>query len=127
MHIKHNCINIICKIYFSRAENCKTNLFSVCYILNPSLKTISIRHIFKMDVIDVQFCHYKFPHLDSTSIPNVPAHGVYVALILHYARACSLYSDFLQRCHLLSTKLLSPRFSNKCKLQKRMHSTRSRK
>ena len=57
------------------------------------------------------FAIINFPHLDSTSIPAVPAHGVYVALILYYARACSLYSDFLQRCHLLSTKLLSPKFS----------------
>ena len=40
-------------------------------------------------------------------IPSAPAYGVYASQLIHYARCCSNYSDFLS-CHgALVTRLLS--------------------
>ena len=49
------------------------------------------------------------PHLDS-NIPTAPAYRVYISQLVRHTRAHSLYSDFLQRHRLLSTKLLNQGF-----------------
>ena len=54
----------------------------------------------------LQFCHYTFPHLNS-NIPTALGYGVYILQLVPYARVCSLFSDFLQRCRILSTNMLS--------------------
>ena len=58
---------------------------------------------------DFHFPIINFPHLDS-NIPTVPAYEVCVSKLLHYAPAYSLYSDFLQRHSILSTKLINREF-----------------
>ena len=35
-----------------------------------------------------------FPFM-SSNIPSAPAYGVYASQLIHYARCCSNYSDFL--------------------------------
>jgi len=43
-------------------------------------------------------------------IPTAPAYGVYISQLIPYGRACSLYSDVLQRHRILRTKLLNPKW-----------------
>jgi hypothetical protein len=43
---------------------------------------------------DVNFTIINCPHLDS-NIPTALAYGVYISQLMQYARASSLYSDFL--------------------------------
>ena len=47
-----------------------------------------------------------FPFM-SSNIPSAPAYGVYASQVIHYARYCSNYSDFLLRHRVLLTRLLS--------------------
>ena len=47
-----------------------------------------------------------FPFM-SSNIPSAPAYGVYASQLIHYARCCSNYSDFLSRHRALVTRLLS--------------------
>jgi len=42
-------------------------------------------------------------------IPTAPTYGVYISQLIPYGRACSLYSDVLQRHRILRTKLLNPK------------------
>ena len=46
-----------------------------------------------------------FPFL-SSNIPQSPAYGVFVSQLIRYARASSLYEDFIMRSQLLTSKLL---------------------
>ena len=41
------------------------------------------------------------------NIPSSPAYGVFVSQLIRYCRACSDYKDFLYRCQLLTTRLVS--------------------
>ena len=54
---------------------------------------------------------FNFPILDfpflSRNIPSAPAYGVYVYQIVHYARSCCKYQDFVDRGKLLTNELLS--------------------
>ena len=54
---------------------------------------------------DFDFSVVNFPFL-SSNIPASPAYGVYISQLIRYARACSNYTDFLQRCVLQTEKLL---------------------
>ena len=47
-----------------------------------------------------------FPFM-SSNIPSAPANGVYASQLIHYARCCSNYSDFLLRHRALVTRLVS--------------------
>ena len=47
-----------------------------------------------------------FPFM-SSNIPSAPAYGVYASQLIHHARCCSNYSDFLLRHRALVTILLS--------------------
>ena len=47
-----------------------------------------------------------FPFM-SSNIPSAPAYGVYASQLIHYARCCSNYSDFLSRHRAVVTRLLS--------------------
>ena len=40
-------------------------------------------------------------------MPASPAYGVFVSQLIRYARACSLYNDFILRARQLATKLLT--------------------
>ena len=56
-------------------------------------------------------------HIVNFPFISAPACGVYVSHLIHYARCCSNYSDFLSRHRVLVTRLLSQgykgnRFSN---------------
>ena len=55
---------------------------------------------------DFNFEIINFPNL-SSNIPTSPAYGVYISQLIRYSRACSCYSDFLQRHRCLSSKLIS--------------------
>ena len=48
------------------------------------------------------FAIINFPHLDS-KIATASSYGVYISQLIRYARACSLYSDLLQRHCIMST------------------------
>ena len=54
---------------------------------------------------DFNFTIVNFPFLCS-NIPQSPAYGVYVSQLVRYARASSLYDDFLMRSRLLTMRLL---------------------
>ena len=55
-----------------------------------------------------------FPFM-SGSIPSAPTYGVYASQLIHYARCCSNYSDFLSRHRTLVTRLLSEGYKvNSC-------------
>ena len=41
-----------------------------------------------------------------SNIPQSPAYGVYISQLIRYARACSVYEDFLARGRVLTLKLL---------------------
>ena len=47
-----------------------------------------------------------FPFM-SSNIPSAPAYGVYASQLVHYARCCSSYSDFLIRHRVRVKRLLS--------------------
>ena len=47
-----------------------------------------------------------FPFLCS-NISSAPAYGVYVSQLVHYARACCKYQDFVDRGKLLTNKFFS--------------------
>ena len=54
---------------------------------------------------DFNFSVVNFPFLCS-NIPSSPAYGVFVSQLIRYARASSLYIDFIARGKLLTGKLL---------------------
>ena len=58
---------------------------------------------------DFDFHIVNFPFLDS-NIPSSPAYGVYISQLIRYARACSEYSDFIDRSKILTSKLLNQGF-----------------
>ena len=58
------------------------------------------------DNVHVGFHIVNFPFM-SSNIPSAPACGVYVFQLIHYARCCSNYSDFLSHHRALVTRLLS--------------------
>ena len=62
---------------------------------------------------DFNFPVVNFPFL-SSNIPSAPAYGVYVSQLIHYARACSNYKDFImmERGKMLTRKLLSQGYQN---------------
>ena len=43
----------------------------------------------------------------SSNVPSAQAYGVYVSQLIHHARACTKYKDFIERGKLLTTSLLS--------------------
>ena len=47
----------------------------------------------------------------SSNIPQSPAYGVFVSQLIRYARASSLYDDFITRSQLLTSKLLKQGFT----------------
>ena len=55
------------------------------------------------------FAIINFPHIDS-NIPITPVYGVYISQCMLCARACSLYSEFLQLHRILNAKLLNQGF-----------------
>ena len=67
------------------------------YVIFDTSGQLSTKLYDKRD--DFNFAIIKFPHFDN-NIPTATAYGVYV-------QACSLYSDFLQRHRILSTKLFN--------------------
>ena len=54
-----------------------------------------------------------FPFM-SSNIPSAPAYGVYASQLIHYARCCSNYSDFLLCHRALVTRLLSQGYKVNC-------------
>ena len=60
--------------------------------------------------------NFNFPVVNilflSSNIPSAPAYAVYVSQVIHYARACSNYQDFMERGKVLITKLLSQGYQN---------------
>ena len=59
---------------------------------------------------DFNFNIVNFPFL-SSNIPQSPAYGVFVSQLIRYARASSLYEDFITRSQLLTSKLLKQGFT----------------
>ena len=62
-----------------------------CYLYIENGK-LTYRLYNKQD--DFNFPIVNFPFL-SSNIPSSPAYGVYVSQLIHYARACSNYQDFM--------------------------------
>ena len=63
---------------------------------------------------DFDFPIVNFPFLDS-NIPASPSYGIYMSQLIRYSRACSRYQDFLDRCRLLTNKLITQGFE-RCRL-----------
>ena len=74
-----------------------------CYLYIDSGK-LTTRLYDKRD--DFNFPIVNFPFL-SSNIPSASAYGVYLSQLIHYARACSNYQDFMERGKVLTTMLLS--------------------
>ena len=55
---------------------------------------------------DFDFHIVNFPFLDS-NIPLSPAYGVYISQLIRFARACTEYTDFIDRSKILTSKLLN--------------------
>ena len=66
---------------------------------NINAKLCDRRDAFGFDIV-------KFPFMPS-NIPSAPAYGVYASQLIHYARCCLNYSDFLSRYRTLVTRLFS--------------------
>ena len=79
------------------------SLYLDCYLYIDNGK-LTTRLYDKRD--DFNFPIVNFPFL-SSNIPSAPAYGVYVSQLIHYARTCSNYQDFMEREKVLTTKLLS--------------------
>ena len=58
---------------------------------------------------DFNFPTVNFPFLRCI-VPSAPTYGVYVSQLIRYARACSIYQDFMERGKVLTTKLLIQRY-----------------
>ena len=87
-------------------ETTETAAFSSywdCYLYIDNGK-LTTRLYDKRD--DFNFPIVNFPFL-SSNIPSAPAYGIYVSQLIHYARTCSNYQDFLEWGKVLTTKLLS--------------------
>ena len=57
----------------------------------------------KLDAFGFHIVNFSFM---SSNIPSAPAYGVYASQLIHYARCCSNYTDFLSRHSALVTRLL---------------------
>ena len=73
------------------------------YLQHDKNGRLSTRIYDKRDDFDFQIVN--FPYLCS-NIPSSPAYGVYISQLIRYSRACSDYHDFLQRCAVLTERLL---------------------
>ena len=58
---------------------------------------------------DFPFKVQNYPHLDS-NVPCMPMYGVYISQLLHFARTCDRYLDFLARHKRLVRTLLDQGF-----------------
>jgi hypothetical protein len=54
---------------------------------------------------DFNFAIVNFPFLSSNK-PLSPAYGVYISLLIRYARACYVYENFSKRGQLMTKKLM---------------------
>ena len=45
-----------------------------------------------------------------SNIPYSPTYGVYISQLIHYARGCSKYSEFVKRHQILTNRLLNQGF-----------------
>ena len=62
-------------------------------------------------IYNFDFPVVNFPFL-SSNIPESPAYGVFVSLLIRYARVCSNYEDFLFRGSILVPKLVKQGYSS---------------
>ena len=84
-------------------ETAAASSYFDCYIYIDNGKLITWLYD-KRD--DFNFAIVYFPFL-SSNIPSASAYGVYVSQLVHYARACFNYQDFMERGKVLITRLLS--------------------
>ena len=73
------------------------------YLHRLQVKLYDKRDDFNFDIVN-------FPFLNS-NIPQSPAYMVFVSQLTRYARASSLYEDFIMRSHLLTSKLSKQGFT----------------
>ena len=78
-------------------------LFKYDNFHRPQVKLYDKRDDFNFDTVN-------FPLL-SSNIPQSLAYGVFVSQLIRYARASSLYEDFIMRSQLLTSKLLKQGFT----------------
>ena len=82
---------------------------SLTYICDPLFtrdrsNNITTKFYDKCDAFGFHIVNFPFM---SSNIPSTPAYGVYASQLVHYARCCSNYSDFLIRHRALVKRLLS--------------------
>ena len=87
-------------------ETAASSSYLDCYLYIDNGK-LNTRLYHKRD--DFNFPIVNFTFL-SSNIPSAPAYGVHASQLIHYARACSNYQDFMERGKVLTTKLLSQGF-----------------
>jgi hypothetical protein len=84
-----------------------TDRSTLCFDLHlevDSERRLRTKHYDKRDYFN--FPIVKFPFIYS-NIPAAPAYGEYISQLIRYSRACGTYQDFLDRCLLLTRKLLN--------------------
>ena len=87
------------------------------YTENAAIGMLELSGVRDHDKRDVfNFAIMNLPSLDSNK-PTVPANGVYISQFMRYSRVCRLYSDFLQRQHLLFGKISKPSLKVFCHLR----------
>ena len=84
-------------------ESTKSTSYLDCLLEIDNSGKLSTKLYDKRDYFN--FPIVNFPCLCG-NIPASPAYGVFVSQLIRYARACSLYHDFILRARQLATKLL---------------------
>ena len=84
-------------------ETAASSSYLDCYLYIDNAK-LATRLYDKWDDFNFPIVNCSFL---TSNILSAPAYGVYISLLIRYARACSNYQDFMERGKVLTTKLLS--------------------
>ena len=80
-----------------------TTVSPVCMSsLDIDISIFDKRDNFNFDIVN-------FPFL-SCNIPTSPAYGVYISQLVRISKICEKYSDFVQRHHIITSRLIRQGF-----------------
>ena len=92
-------------------ESTSVALYLYLLFIRDNSNNITTKLYDKRDTFGFHIVNFPFM---SCNIPSAPAYGVYASQLIHYARCCSNYSDFLSRHRALVTRLLSQGYKVNC-------------
>ena len=103
--------NILIFTWLKFQEILETLESQVWYFTRDKSNNITTKLDDKRDAFGLQIVNFPFM---SSNIPSAPAYRVYASQLIHYARCCSNYCDFLLRHRALVTRLLSQGYKVNC-------------